>query len=108
MDVQNQNGRHGRTQPVAEPGRLRSPHRRMTMQHAERFADRHIGSGPEEIQEMLRVVGFPTLNAMIDAAVPSPIRLGKSLSLPAARSEHELLAELKAIMSKNEIRHSFI
>jgi glycine cleavage system P protein (glycine dehydrogenase) len=80
----------------------------MNMQRAERFADRHIGSGPEEIQEMLRVVGFPTLDAMIDAAVPSPIRLGKPLSLPAARSEHELLAELKAIMSKNEIRHSFI
>jgi len=43
----------------------------MTMQRADRFVDRHIGSGPEEIQEMLRVVGFPTLDAMIDAAVPS-------------------------------------
>src|SRR5580658_559773 len=108
MDVQNQDERHGRTQPVAGPGRLRPPYRRMTMQRADRFAERHIGSGPEEIQEMLRVVGFPTLDAMIDAAVPAPIRLGKPLSLPAARSEQELLAELKAIMSKNEIRHSFI
>jgi glycine cleavage system pyridoxal-binding protein P len=40
----------------------------MTMQRAERFADRHIGPSPEDVQEMLRVVGFPTLDAMIDAA----------------------------------------
>jgi glycine dehydrogenase len=74
----------------------------------DRFADRHIGPSPEDIQEMLRVVGFPTLDAMIDAAVPRQIRLRKPLSLPAARGEQELLAELKAMMSKNEVRRSFI
>ena len=78
------------------------------MQRAERFADRHIGPSPEDVQEMLRTVEFPTLDAMIDAAVPQPIRLAKPLSLPAARGEQELLAELKAIMSKNEGRRSFI
>ena len=57
---------------------------------------------------MLRVVGFPTLDAMIDVAVPAKIRLKKSLALPAARSETEALAELKAILSKNEVRRSFI
>ncbi|MGA2138372.1 MAG: aminomethyl-transferring glycine dehydrogenase [Verrucomicrobiia bacterium] len=80
----------------------------MTMQRADRFADRHIGPSPEDIQEMLRVVGFPTLDAMVDAAVPRQIRLQKPLSLPAARGEQELLAELKAVMSKNEVRRSFI
>ncbi len=80
----------------------------MTMQRADRFADRHIGPSPEDIQEMLGVVGFPTLDAMVDAAVPRQIRLHKPLSLPAARGEQEMLAELKTVMSKNELRRSFI
>ena len=78
------------------------------MQRPERFADRHIGPSPENIQEMLRVVGFPTLDALIAAAVPAQIRLGKPLSLPAPRGEAELLAELKTIMSKNKICRSYI
>jgi glycine dehydrogenase len=80
----------------------------MNKERPDRFADRHIGPNPEEIQEMLRVVGFPTLDTMIDAAVPQQIRLKKPLSLPAARSETELLAELKAIMSKNKVCRSCI
>src|ERR1017187_7053018 len=80
----------------------------MNKERPERFADRHIGPSPEDIQEMLRVVGFPTLDTMIDAAVPQQIRLKKPLALPAARSEMELLAELKAIMSKNKVSRSYI
>src|SRR5882724_5451103 len=80
----------------------------MNTERPERFADRHIGPSPEDIQEMLGVVGFPVLDAMIDAAIPSQIRLKKPLSLPAARSEQELLAELKAIMSKNKVYRSYI
>ncbi|MGD0061132.1 MAG: aminomethyl-transferring glycine dehydrogenase [Verrucomicrobiia bacterium] len=78
------------------------------MQEADRFADRHIGSSPEEVHEMLRVIGFPTLDAMIDAAIPPQIRVAKPLSLPPAGSEYEVLAELKEIVSKNEVRRSFI
>ncbi|HXI82927.1 MAG TPA: aminomethyl-transferring glycine dehydrogenase [Verrucomicrobiae bacterium] len=80
----------------------------MNIERPERFADRHIGPSPEDIQEMLRVVGFPTLDTMIDAAIPKQIRLKKPLSLSAARSEAELLAELKAIMSKNKVCRSYI
>ena len=80
----------------------------MNKERPERFADRHIGPSPEDIQEMLRVIGFPTLDTMIDAAVPQQIRLKKPLSLPKARGEQELLAELKAIVSKNQVRRSYI
>jgi glycine dehydrogenase len=80
----------------------------MTMEHPERFADRHIGPSLEDIQEMLRVVGFPTLDTMIDAAVPQQIRLKKPLALPQPRGEQELLAELKAIVSKNQVCRSYI
>jgi glycine dehydrogenase len=78
------------------------------MHDADRFADRHIGSSPEEVQEMLHVVGFPTLDAMIDAAIPLQIRLAKPLSLPPTGREHHVLAELKETMSKNEVWRSFI
>jgi len=80
----------------------------MNKERPDRFADRHIGPDAEDVQEMLRVVGFPTLDGMIDAAVPRQIRLKKSLALPAARSETELLTELKAIMSKNKVARSYI
>ncbi len=80
----------------------------MNKERPERFADRHIGPNAEDVQEMLRVVGFPTLDGMIDATVPRQIRLKKSLALPAARGEMELLAELKAIMSKNKVARSYI
>ncbi|HTS16392.1 MAG TPA: aminomethyl-transferring glycine dehydrogenase [Verrucomicrobiae bacterium] len=78
------------------------------MPETDRFAGRHIGSSPEQIQEMLHVVGFPTLDAMVDASVPAQIRLAGALSLPPPADETRALAELKGIMSKNEMLRSFI
>jgi glycine dehydrogenase len=57
---------------------------------------------------MLKQLGYASLDAMIDAAVPKPIRLGRPLQLPAARSEHEVLAALKEIASQNQVCRSFI
>jgi glycine dehydrogenase len=78
------------------------------MHHADRFADRHSGPSSEDVRNMLSVVGSPNLDALIDAAVPPQIRLAKPLSLPAPRSEYELLAELKTILSKNKVCRSYI
>src|SRR3989442_1510235 len=72
------------------------------------FVPRHIGPTPEEVEQMLAIVGFDSLEALIDDAVPSSIRLREPLKLPAARSEHEALAELKAVMSKNKGFRSYI
>jgi glycine dehydrogenase len=57
---------------------------------------------------MLKQLGYASLDAMIDAAVPKPIRLGRLLQLPAARSEHEVLAALKEIASQNQVCRSYI
>jgi glycine dehydrogenase len=57
---------------------------------------------------MLQACGYPTLDALIDAAVPKDIRLGRSLRLPPARSEHGLLAELRTIAGQNLVFRSFI
>src|SRR5258705_6222102 len=72
------------------------------------FARRHIGPNEEEVQAMLRDVGFDSVGGLIDATVPKDIRLGPELNLPEAKSEGEALAELRAIAQKNEIARSFI
>ena len=72
------------------------------------FVRRHIGPNEAETLAMLKAIGFDTLNALTDAAVPAQIRLGKSLDLPAARSEHQALAELKSVAAQNQVFRSFI
>src|SRR6266404_5448780 len=72
------------------------------------FARRHIGPSEDEVQDMLREVGFENLDALIDAAVPKNIRLDRQLNLPEAKSEIEALAELRAVAKKNKIARSFI
>ena len=72
------------------------------------FSRRHIGPNESETAEMLRAVGFDNLDALIDATVPKNIRLDRELNLPAAKSEAEALAELRAISKKNKIAKSFV
>jgi len=72
------------------------------------FARRHIGPNADEVAAMLREVGFESLEALIDSAVPKNIRLNRQLNLPGAKSETEALAELRAISKKNKVARSFI
>src|SRR5689334_16739229 len=72
------------------------------------FARRHIGPRPEEAAAMLQSLGYANLEALTDAAVPRKIRLDRPLQLPAARSEHEVLAALKQIASQNQVCRSYI
>eukprot|EP01035_Chromulina_nebulosa_P060659 gene60659-82979_t len=40
------------------------------------FADRrHIGPSPDEMAAMLELLGYPSLDALIDDTVPASIRL---------------------------------
>ena len=57
---------------------------------------------------MLQTVGQPTLDALIDAAVPASIRLNAELDLPAARTEHQALAQLATYASQNELWRSYL
>jgi glycine dehydrogenase len=60
------------------------------------------------MQEMLQLLGHPSLEALANAAVPAAIRLPQPLNLPAPASEFEALAELRAIAAKNQVFRSFI
>ncbi|HYM48299.1 MAG TPA: glycine dehydrogenase (aminomethyl-transferring), partial [Burkholderiaceae bacterium] len=72
------------------------------------FHSRHIGPNDAEIAEMLAAVGASSLDALVDAIVPSTIKLAAPLALPAAINEEEALAKIRAIAAKNEVYRSFI
>jgi glycine dehydrogenase len=74
----------------------------------DRFADRHVGPLPAEIQAMLAEVGLPSLEALADAAVPASIRTQRPLALPQALSEREALERVGALAGQNEVWTSFI
>ena len=74
----------------------------------EPFSSRHIGPDAEETAAMLKVVGAPSLDALIDEAIPARIRLKKPPNLPAGQSEHHFLSELQALAARNHVFRSFI
>ena len=76
-------------------------------QHDE-FIGRHIGPCAAEMSQMLAAIGAKSIEQLIDQTVPAAIRLPADLPLPAPKREHEALAELKAIASKNVIARSCI
>ena len=71
--------------------------------HPDRFVHRHIGPDAAETMRMLETLGKGSLDALIDQTVPESIRLHGALDLPAAISEHELLAEAASIAAKNQL-----
>lgn len=72
------------------------------------FVDRHIGVQRREIQEILKFLGFESLEELVSQIVPKQIRMRSPLQLGKARSEYEVLNELRAMASKNHIFKSFI
>lgn len=72
------------------------------------FTRRHIGPNDADIQKMLALLGFSSLEDLIDKTVPPSIRLNRPLNLPAGKSEYELLQDLKAIAAQNRVFRSFI
>ena len=57
---------------------------------------------------MLSVLGLASLDALVEETIPAAIRTDRSLDLPPARSEHELLARARALADRNEVYRSFI
>ncbi|MFM1906224.1 MAG: hypothetical protein RIT32_1020 [Actinomycetota bacterium] len=72
------------------------------------FADRHIGPTQPEIEVMLNELDYKSLAELLEAVVPGAIRWQEALDLPAAVSEAEALAELRALASRNQVNQSLI
>ena len=65
------------------------------------FVERHIGLREPDIATMLERLGFTSLDALMDAAVPGAIRVAESLDLPSPLSEEAAARELRAIAHAN-------
>ncbi len=67
------------------------------------FVARHIGPDTAAVQRMLEAVGQPSMEALIDVAVPDQIRLEEPLQLPPALDERTVLRELRARADRNQV-----
>jgi glycine dehydrogenase len=72
------------------------------------FARRHIGPDAAERDAMLRAIGVPSLDALVDQTIPPGIRLHKVLDLPSGEGEYEYLRRLREIASRNVVARSYI
>ena len=65
------------------------------------FAARHIGPSAAEQAEMLAAIGAPSIDALLDEAIPPAIRRTDPLPLDDAEREHDYLARLWAVASSS-------
>ncbi len=72
------------------------------------FVHRHVGPSEADVTKMLKLLGFESLESLIEATVPSNIRRREPLALPEAVGESEILEELKGIAEGNRVFRSYI
>ena len=72
------------------------------------FQSRHIGPREHERDLMLKVIGVPSLDALMEEAIPRSIRLLEPPSTLAPEQEHEFLSRLRAVARKNRPVRSLI
>lgn len=71
------------------------------------YLDRHIGPSENEREAMLGHIGYSSLEALVDAAVPSDIRESEQLKLAPPLTEAEALAKLRSYADQNVVLKSF-
>jgi glycine dehydrogenase len=72
------------------------------------FTERHVGPSLEDLENMLKELGFETLDSLADSAVPERIRFRDSLGLPEPQTEYEVLQTLKGFGSQNVVAKSYL
>ena len=73
------------------------------------FANRrHIGPSPEEMEDMLRIMGVSSLEALISETVPKGIRQERPLDFGRPLSERGVLDRMRATANKNRVLTSLI
>ncbi|MFT4603372.1 MAG: glycine dehydrogenase [Rhodothermales bacterium] len=78
------------------------------LKHTDRFSDRHIGPSESDVRDMLALVGVESMDELVGQTIPAGIRLKGELDLPAALTEHELLAHIRDIADTNQQFRSYI
>ncbi|MBJ7367490.1 MAG: aminomethyl-transferring glycine dehydrogenase [Ilumatobacteraceae bacterium] len=76
--------------------------------HADHFAHRHLGLNDTDRATMLAAVGFKSSEELLDATIPSSIRLRTSMALSSPLTESEVLPVLRSKFASDVRRVSFI
>ncbi len=76
--------------------------------NSKEFIYRHIGPSEEEQQKMLNVIGYNSLENLMDNTVPEKILLKDDLKIDEPLSENDALKKLKNISKQNTIFRNFI
>ncbi|MCB9108112.1 MAG: aminomethyl-transferring glycine dehydrogenase [Anaerolineales bacterium] len=72
------------------------------------FAPRHLGPRPADVEQMLEILEVSSLDELIEQTIPDSIRLAAPLHLPPARTESEVIADLRELAGMNQVYRSFI
>lgn len=98
------------SQSAANPPKFSPPHPEggVKSQEFSPFVSRHIGPTEASVAQMLDLLGYQSLADLIDAAVPSGIRLHHTLDIGVGLTEQEALAWLRCLASKNQVWRSYI
>ena len=72
------------------------------------FVNRHIAPSEAEIAGMLAVVGAASLSDLAAKTVPGSIRVQQAMELPPAIDEAAVIAELRGLAERNDLKKSLI
>jgi glycine dehydrogenase len=72
------------------------------------FALRHIGTGENDLNHMLKTIGVDSVDQLIYETIPSDIRLKNELNLEKPMTEHEYLNHIQELGKKNKVFKSYI
>ena len=72
------------------------------------FIPRHIGPSEDDQQKMLAAIGAADLATLMREVVPANIHMTRELDLPGARSEADVLAEMRKIAADNQVFRNYI
>ncbi|WOJ96354.1 aminomethyl-transferring glycine dehydrogenase [Congregibacter brevis] len=79
-----------------------------TLEGHDEFLARHIGPSAAQQSEMALAAGYDSVESLIDATVPSNIRLTNPMALDGPQREVNVIARLKAMAAQNRICKNFI
>lgn len=73
-----------------------------------KFSRRHIGPDEIETNAMLALVGYKSLDDLVDHVVPAPIRSDKAIELPSPLTERDYIDHIYELGKKNKVWKNFI
>ena len=72
------------------------------------FVGRHIGPRQADVEEMLRAVGYASMDELVRDTIPASILRSEELRLPGEKDEVGMVRRAQELADKNTVMRSFI